>query len=99
MGTKLFRAGEHLSAGPAATVATGFPLPRAQSWQGEGWEGLLILPQAKPSQLTDTRVCCPVPQEEEGGLDLFSHSLLHFTEISCFPDESVNYTRGTIKWH
>lgn len=83
-----------------AMVVTGFLLPGAQSWLGEGWARFTHLPTS-PSHRSrlPPRVCCPVPKEEEGGLDLFSHSLFHFTEISYFLDESVNYTRGTIKRH
>lgn len=48
MGTELFGVGKHRSARTAATVVTDSPLPRAQSWLGEGKEGLLIHPPAQP---------------------------------------------------
>lgn len=77
MGTKLFGAGEHLSAGLAATVATGFPIPWAPSWQEEGWEGLFI---HLPAQ-TIAADCChgPValsPRKRRGGEIYF---LVHFS--------------------
>lgn len=90
MGTKLFGAGPLLPC-PQASPS------QAQSWQAGGWGASSPTPSPGRRSRLPPRVCCPVPKEDKGGLDLFSRSLSHFTEISYFLEESVNYTRGTIK--
>lgn len=75
------------------------PLPSAQPWPGEGWECSLTQPPAQAVPAGQHHGCAALfPGKRRAKLN-FSHSLFYLTEISCFPEESVNYTIGTIRWY